>query len=124
MAGPVKGSFPKPDPGDRKLWESLLPDHPDLVIRPMFGNVAAFVKGNMFSGLFGEALFVRLPEDQREDVLSAGGEGFEPMPGRPMKEYVSLPGTWRKDSETAAGWIERSLAFAKGLPPKKPKKRT
>lgn len=26
------------------------PDRPDVVIKPMFGNLGAFVKGNMFAG--------------------------------------------------------------------------
>jgi TfoX/Sxy family transcriptional regulator of competence genes len=89
----------------------------------MFGNVAAFVNGNMFTGLFGRELFVRLSEDDRAELIGEGGAEFQPMPGRAMKEYVSLPRTWRDDPKGARAWIERSLEWAAGLPPKKPAKR-
>jgi len=31
----------------------------------MFGNQAAFVNGDMFAGLFGDRLFVRLSDEDR-----------------------------------------------------------
>jgi TfoX/Sxy family transcriptional regulator of competence genes len=85
----------------------------------MFGNVAAFVNGNMFTGLFGQDLFVRLSEDERAELIEQGGAEFQPMPGRTMKEYVSLPRTWQRESDQARTWVERSLAWAGQLPPKK-----
>ena len=117
---PARGSFPKPDPATREIFEGLVPREARVVIRPMFGNVAAFVNGNMFTGLFGTELFVRLDEEGRAELLGEGGTEFEPMPGRAMKEYVSLPETWRREPDRAATWINRSLAWAAGLPPKKP----
>lgn len=113
-----KGSFPKADPEAKAAFEALLEPHPPVSIRPMFGNVAAFVNGNMFSGVFGEDLFVRLPEEEREELKRAGGGDFAPMAGRTMKEYATLPRTWREDGDLAATWIERSLAWAGELPPK------
>lgn len=58
----------------------------------MFGHPCAFVSVQMFMGVFGNAVFVRLPEDLRGELLAEEGAGpFEPMAGRPMKEYVTLP---------------------------------
>ena len=31
----------------------MLPDDPEIEVKPMFGNLGAFVHGNMFAGLFG-----------------------------------------------------------------------
>src|SRR5712691_10096019 len=70
------------------------PNEPAVTMRPMFGNLAAFVNGNMFSGLFGEDLFVRLPDDQAAPIRKQGGRDFEPMPGHAMKGYVMAPTNW------------------------------
>lgn len=107
----------------REAFEALVPDGPGVSIRPMFGNVAAFVNGNMFTGLFGNDLFVRLPEVERARLMDAGGTEFAPMEGRPMKEYVTLPSGWRSKRSDAETWIGRSLDWTSELPPKQPKKK-
>lgn len=117
----AQGGFPKADPEARAAFEALLPDDPGVAVRPMFGNVAAFVDGNMFAGVFGADLFVRLDDDSREQLIAEGGARFEPMPGRPMREYVTLPPTWHDDHRRARGWLERSLDWARTLPPKRTK---
>jgi hypothetical protein len=63
---------------------------------------------------------VRLADDDRATLLKeAGTEPFEPMPGRPMKEYVALPQAWRKRRAKAEEWVARSFAWAAQLPTKK-----
>lgn len=117
------GGFAKPTEADREWFAQLLPDHPDVSRRPMFGNLAGFVGGNMFLCLFGSDIAVRLEEDERTELLAeAGAAPFEPMPGRPMREYVVLPPDWRDEPARAAEWVDRSLEFARTLPPKQPKK--
>jgi TfoX/Sxy family transcriptional regulator of competence genes len=121
-----KGSFPRPAPGDVEWFDALLPDHPDVRRKPMFGNLAGFVGDAMFLCLLGDRVAVRLDEQGRDELLvEDGAEPFVPMPGRPMKEYVVLPPAWRDQPERAAPWVERSVAYAATLPPKpaKPKKR-
>jgi TfoX/Sxy family transcriptional regulator of competence genes len=82
-------SMPKPDEASLAWFQSLVPDDPDVKVRPMFGNKAAFVNGNMFLALFGPQVAVRLPEEARQELLGQNGASpFEPMPGRAMKEYV------------------------------------
>ena len=110
--------IPKPDEAAKALFHSLVPERSDVRVKPMFGNVSAFVNGNMFMGLFGSDLFVRLPEPDRESLMKAGGGPFEPMPGRPMREYVILPAAWRTQPERIREWVDRSLAWAEELPPK------
>jgi TfoX/Sxy family transcriptional regulator of competence genes len=113
-------SFPKPDEESKAFFDSLVPDDPRVQSRPMFGNRAAFVNGNMFLALFGPKVAVRLSEEDRATLLDeAETEVFEPMPGKAMKEYVVLPEAWRKRRKKAEEWVERSFAWASGLPPKK-----
>jgi TfoX/Sxy family transcriptional regulator of competence genes len=116
------GSMPKPTEEAKAAFPTLVPDDPAVVIRPMFGNSAAFVNGNMFAGLFGEDLFVRLPEDELKQALQEGGREFAPMPGRPMKGYVVLAGGWR-EAEPARAWINRSLAWSRELLVKEAKRK-
>ena len=116
-------SMPKPSAMSKALFESLVPDDPRVTARSMFGNVAAFVNGNMFMGLFGDELFVRLSEAERSELLATeGASRFEPMRGRPMKEYVELATTWRDDPTEAHFWVSRSLEWTSQMPEKKPKK--
>ncbi len=115
MAG---GSMPKPSEQAKAAFTKLVPDEPAVTMRPMFGNLAAFVNGNMFAGLFGEDLFVRLPDDRSAPIRKVGGRDFEPMPGHAMKGYVTVPNSWRAKPAATAAWITASLAFARGLPPK------
>ena len=110
--------MPKPDDASKAFFVSVVPERPDVRVRPMFGNVSAFVNGNMFMGLFGSDLFVRLPDTDRETLVKAGGAPFEPMPGRPMRECVVLPSKWRDQRKRVQEWVKRSLAWAQELPPK------
>ncbi len=115
--------IPRPERADVEFFQSLLPEDPSVQVRPMFGNEAAFVKGNMFMGLFGSDLFVRLSEaDERELLKEEGASRFAPMKGRPMRGYVVIPSSWRERPEKVMGWVGRSLGWASGLPSKAGKK--
>ena len=112
----------RPDEDSKEFFRSILPDNPRITIRPMFGNISAFVNGNMFAGLFGNDLFVRLSEESRKELLEKKGASLlEPMKGRPMKEYVVIPKAWRNQHETVRIWVIRSLDWTSKLPPKKMK---
>ena len=90
----------------------------------MFGSLAGFVNGNMFIGLFGANVFVRLPNGDRSDLLGKEGTSmFEPMKGRPMTEYVTIPDDWRQHPDVARSWVARSLAWVGQMPEKKPKRK-
>ncbi len=96
-----------------------MPDEPSVTTRPMFGNRAAFVNGNMFLALFGNRVAIRLPEEARVELLGvSGAEPFEPTPGRAMKEYVVLPQAWRHDMPLARAWVDRSLGWVGQFAPK------
>jgi TfoX/Sxy family transcriptional regulator of competence genes len=83
----------------------------------MFGNLGAFVNGNMFAGLFGSSLGVKLGEEDLAVLSAIEGAGpFGPV-GRPMGGYVSLPSSCT--AEEASRWVRRAQAYVATLPPKK-----
>ena len=113
-----RGVSPKSGAETREAFRALVPDHELVTVRPMFGSVAAFAAGQMFMGLFADELFFRLDEAGRAAALAAGGGPLEPMPGRPMREYVTLP-DWQARPDMVRDWAQRSLAYTLTLPPKK-----
>ena len=116
--------MPRSSKESEALLRSLLPESKDVTLRPMFGNLSAFVSGNMFMGVFGEDFLLRLPESDRVELLKVEGSAvFEPMKGRQMKEYVVVPRSWRRDPAKIRLWVTKSLAWSSKLPAKKPKKR-
>jgi len=115
-------NIPRADENSKEFFRSILPDDPRITIRPMFGNISAFVNGNMFAGLFGNDLFVRVSEESRKELLEKNGASLlEPMKGKPMKDYVVIPKAWRNQPETMRLWVTRSLDWTSKLPPKKKK---
>lgn len=91
----------------------------------MFGYPAAFVAaGHMVTGLHGPNWVVRLADADQDELRDAGGADFEPMPGRPMRGFVSLPSDIVEDDEAAGEWVRRAQAYASTLPPKKPKQKS
>jgi TfoX/Sxy family transcriptional regulator of competence genes len=118
------GSMPKPSEEAKAAFSKLVPDEPAVTLKPMFGNLSAFVNGNMFCGLFGEDLFVRLPDDESAAVKKQGGRNFEPMAGHAMKGYVVVPASWRTKPVPAVALIKRSLTLTRAMPAKAAKKPT
>ncbi|HJQ95271.1 MAG TPA: TfoX/Sxy family protein [Acidimicrobiia bacterium] len=116
--------MPKPSSAAKDLFQRLLPADPDITQRPMFGQLAGFVNGNMFLCLFGDRIAVKLPEPKAQELLEAEGAApFAPMEGRPMKGYVVLPRDWHSNLRLADRWVEQSLAYVRTLPPKEKKKK-
>jgi hypothetical protein len=89
--------------------------------RLMFGYPVYFVKGNMFSGLFEDKLFIRIPPAIVPSVVQKGYplEYLEPMAGRPMKNYFVIPAELLSAEEEFIGLLDVSLLQARKLPPKK-----
>lgn len=126
MAGlrrePMK--MPRPSEQAKSAFAKLVPDGPTVTLKPMFGQLSAFVNGNMFCGLFGDDLVVRLPEAEIAKVKQQGGRDFEPMAGHKMGGYVMIPGDWQARPAAAAALIKRALALTGAMPAKPAKKAT
>jgi TfoX/Sxy family transcriptional regulator of competence genes len=116
--------IPRSSKESEALLRSLLPATKEVALRPMFGNLSAFVGGNMSAGVYGEDLFVRLSDSDKAELLNNDGAAvFEPMKGRQMKDYVVVPRSWHRDPAKIKPWVTKSLEWSSKLPPKKPKKR-
>jgi TfoX/Sxy family transcriptional regulator of competence genes len=110
--------IPKPSEEDKQFFRSLVPEDPHVEIKPMFGNLGAFVHGNMFAGLFGSTVGVRLGEADAAELAAIEGSGDFGPAERPMGGYLSLPGAWRDDTDLAASWVLKAHAHVSSLPPK------
>ncbi len=113
--------MPRPSAETVAWFDTTVPlGAPGVLRQQMFGQPCAYVNGNMFMGLFGEDMILRLPPEQREQMAGLGGAPFEPM-GRPMKEYVTVAPAVRADAAELDRWVSRSLEFASQLPAKAPR---
>ena len=116
-------TFDKSPPALVKRFEQLAQLVPEATRRQMFGYPSCVLDGNMFMSLFQDKLVLRLGADDRDTLIAKhGGELFEPMPGRAMKDYVVVPPAIVK-TKRVEPWVERSLEFARSLPPKASKAR-
>ena len=107
-----------PQHGDeaKAHFRTLVPDVPGVEVKPMFGSVGAFVNGNMFAGLFGESLGVKLDESGLDELRALPGSGPFGPAERPMSGWQSLPPDMT-DAD-AADWFERARTHIETLPPK------
>ena len=119
MAERAMPSFTKSPPELVERFSAVLDRYPDAERKKMFGYPAAFVGGNMATGLFADRWVVRLPDDEIEPAKAAGAGPFEPMPGKPMKSFVVIPPDDVADDGAIARWVERGLALARSMPAKK-----
>jgi hypothetical protein len=110
--------MPRTTDEDKAAFRALVPDDERVTVKPMFGSLAAFAETQMFMGILGPEIMVRLGEKDREAALGAGSSLFEPMPGKPMREYVTVPG-WRTNPARVEELAAKSLEYALSLPPKK-----
>ena len=117
--------MPKASDADKARFRSLVPDVPEVVVKPMFGNLGAFVNGNMFAGLFGPTIGVKLSAADKATL-----ERTEPTvpfgpAERPMGGWIGLPETWNVegdgDEAHARAWVEKAFGHVAELPLKAPK---
>ncbi len=125
---PEKGRWRKSPP---ELVETLhetvsaaLPGDAAVDLRPMFGYPCYWTAGNMFFATFEDDLILRLSDEDRTTFLDENeARRFEPMPGRPMREYVVVPATITGDRPALQKWVARSYHYAASLPPKEKRSR-
>jgi TfoX/Sxy family transcriptional regulator of competence genes len=120
-------AMPKWRPAPDKLirtFENAMQSVPEAQVRKTFGYPSAIFNGHMFAGLHQESFILRLSAGDRADLQQRqGAKTFEPMPGRPMQEYVIVPESILKSEKQLIAWLGKALAYAKSLPPKTPKSR-
>jgi len=114
--------MPKHTDEDKARFRDLVPEAPGVEVKPMFGSLGAFVNGNMFAGLFGPSIGVKLDPESLEELRGIDGSGPVGPEERPMGGYLSLPASL--SDEEAAAWVDRAREHIAALPPKvkKPRK--
>ncbi len=100
-----------------------MPDDPGVVVKPVFGNLGAFVNGNMSAGPFGSSVGVRVSAAHRVVLESPEGTGpFGPSEG-PKRDYVAPPLAWAGDRDATSRRVLIAHAHAAALPAKAAKER-
>jgi hypothetical protein len=117
---PEMPKLTKSSPEIVERFGAVMDRYPDVERRKMFGYPAAFVGGNMATGLFAEHWTIRLPEAERAAALADGATPLEVIPGKPSKNSVVIPPSVVADDEAIGTWVQRAIAFASTLPPKEP----
>lgn len=112
-------TWEKSDAALAERFARVLDRYPEVERRKMFGYPAAFIGGNMVTGLHQQNWIVRLREAEQDEARAAGASTFDPMGGRPMKNYVALPPEILEDEDAVAGWVKRAIEHGRTLPPKK-----
>lgn len=117
---PEMRSFDKSPPELVARFEAVAARRPGAERRKMFGYPALFAGGNLATSLYADGWCVRLSQSDADDLLALPGAApFSPMPGRVMKGWAVLPPDVVADDAALDAWLDRALAFAASLPPKK-----
>jgi TfoX-like protein len=122
MPDRVMPKFDKSSPELVARFNAALDRHgaPDVTRRLMFGYPAAWVNGNMATGLFAEQWWVSVGDADRDTLLAMPGGGpFEVMPGKAMGRNVKLPPAVLADDGQLDAWLDKALDYTRTLPPKR-----
>ncbi|RMI35173.1 TfoX/Sxy family protein [Nocardia stercoris] len=107
-----------------RIRDLLGPLLAETVEQKMFGGLAFLLGGHMSVAASGQGgLLVRVdPADAAELI----GPGVAPMVmgGRQMENWLRVDAARLTDDAVLREWIDRGVAYARSLPPKKPKKRS
>lgn len=91
--------------------------------KAMFGAIAWFLGANaqIFMGAWGDDASMRVGAGEAARLIASGAaRSFEPMHGRPMREYVLVEASSLSDAELRK-WVQNAASFARGLAAKKGK---
>ncbi len=108
----------KPSEQTISIYQNIVSRLDGVEKRTMFGCPCAFVKGNMFFGVYQDQLFLRMGEEQREQLSQIMPiKSFSPM-GKVMKAYIAVPGEIMNEQEKLLTLVQNALEIAQVLPPK------
>jgi hypothetical protein len=82
----------------------------------MFGGLAFLVNGNMAVAASGQGgILVRVDPAESAELVSATGAEEMVMRGRSMAGWLRV----EPAEDELPGWVERGVAYARSLPPKR-----
>jgi TfoX N-terminal domain len=83
----------------------------------MFGGLAFLIGGNMAVAASGQGgLLVRVDPDESDELVRTTSAELMEMRGRSMPGWLRVE---PRDERETAQWVERGVAYARLLPPKK-----
>ena len=88
----------------------------------MFGGLCYTIHGNMAVGVTNDDLMVRLDPEDGDRALSEPGARPMDFTGKPMRGFLFVGPAGLKTDSSLQRWVDRGVAYASTLPPKKPKK--
>jgi TfoX/Sxy family transcriptional regulator of competence genes len=118
--------IPRPSDYDKERFVEAMAQFEGVDVKAMFGNLGAFVNGNMFAGLYGSDLGVKLTDvASREQLATVAGTGPYGPEERPMGGWTTLPADWIEQQELVSRWARLAFEQVGTLPPKaqKPRKK-
>ena len=88
--------------------------------KKMFGGLSFLVEGNMSVAASGQGgLLVRVDPDESDSLLKQPGVQLMEMGGRSMAGWLRVDSDAVRTKRQLGTWVERGVAFARSLPPKK-----
>ncbi|MEK7469382.1 MAG: TfoX/Sxy family protein [Planctomycetota bacterium] len=81
--------------------------------RPMFGGWGLYAGGVFFGMVWKGGAFLRVDEESVAEFRARGAKPFDPLKGRPMKNYFAVPVDVLEDADQFTVWSRRALAASK-----------
>ena len=111
-------------PYDERLAERVraaLEGVPDVAEIKMFGGLCYTVRGHMAVGVNRSDLMVRIDPDEHDTAIAQPHARTMDLTRRPMRGFLFVSSEGLRDARTLARWVDRGVAYASSLPPKRPK---
>jgi TfoX N-terminal domain len=106
------------DPGLAPRIRDILADREGVAERKMFGGLAFMLHGNMFVGVLGATLMVRVGPTRHQEALAMKHVREMDFTGPPMKSYVYVDEQGLAEDEGLGARIFWSAGFVSCLPRK------
>ncbi|HEY4181397.1 MAG TPA: TfoX/Sxy family protein [Kofleriaceae bacterium] len=116
-------AFPKIPKEHHALFYQRIPRDPRIETKQMFGAAVGMVNGQLFGGLWGNSIMVKLsPADSKEAAKLDGTYPFDPMQtGRQMMSALVLPDDVVDEPDEMRAWLKKAFEYTATLPPKRKK---
>ncbi|MDQ6817117.1 MAG: TfoX/Sxy family protein [Actinomycetota bacterium] len=103
-----------------KLIRELLADEPDVAEKKMFGGLAFLIAGNMSVAASGQGgLMLRCDPAETDALLAKPHASTLVMRGRAMNGWLRVEVEGVRTKSELRPWVERGVAYARSLPPKR-----
>jgi len=78
--------------------------------RNMFGGAGLYLDGTIFALLFGDTLFFKVDDQNRDDFISEGMQPFNPFDdgNRIIRSYFECPARLLDNEQELCDWARRS----------------